>query len=112
MAGEYFVPGSEAYGAERQQLEFANVHVWAPFSRCSPVTHMVKDLGFGAGDKGEEAVLGLAARLAGESGHSDRSVVRIVCCQHGLHSIVGLGVYTTLFHSWFSHFSLGLLEPK
>lgn len=31
-------------------------------SRCSPVTHRVRDLGFGAGDKVEEALLGLAAR--------------------------------------------------
>lgn len=103
MAGESCVAGSEEYEAERKQLEFANVHVWAPFSRCSPVTHRVRDLGFGAGDKVEEALLGLAARLAGESGHSYRSVVRVVCCQCGLHSSVGLGVYTTLFDSWLSH---------
>lgn len=84
MAGECFVTGLEGFGAERKQLGRANVHVWAPFSTYSPVTHMVKDLGFG--DKVEETLLGFAVSLAGQSGHSHQSV-GLVCCQCGLHSI-------------------------
>lgn len=110
MAGEGFVTCSEGYGAERKQLGFANVPVWAPFSRCSPVTHMMKDLGFGAGEKVEEALLGFAARPAEESDHSHGNAVRVVCCQRSLHNIVGLGVYTS-FPLLAQSVSLGLLDP-